>query len=184
MFKIFSLLVLAAIAAGCGVKAETYVMTKDRMDIEKPANANAGYLAGAGPYLEPDKKTRKVYVLELSRPASGADKVVKEEVSKSVSERSSNATPPSNAALVDDRDTGSGTIKIPAIEDTEPSFAASGPKQATTYKVEKDDTLQKIAKKVYGNYSKWIKIYDANKDKLKNPNFVKPGTILTIPAGE
>ena len=45
----------------------------------------------------------------------------------------------------------------------------------------KDDTLQKISKKVYGSHGKWTKIYDANKDKIKNPNFVKPGTVITIP---
>ena len=49
------------------------------------------------------------------------------------------------------------------------------------YTVMKDDTLQKISKKVYGSHGKWTKIYDANKDKIKNPNFVKPGTVITIP---
>ncbi|MBF0595345.1 MAG: LysM peptidoglycan-binding domain-containing protein, partial [Candidatus Omnitrophica bacterium] len=49
------------------------------------------------------------------------------------------------------------------------------------YKVEKDDTLQKISKKVYGSYSKWTKIYDANKDVIKDPNRLKPGITLKIP---
>ena len=184
MFKIFSLLALAAFAAGCGVKAETYVMTKERVNIGKPANANAGYLMGSGPYQEPVKKTRQVYVLEVSKPAPGADKTVKEEASKTVIEKTIDAIPPSDAAQPAVQPAGSGAVKVPVIEDAGSagvSPVASGP--STTYTVQKDDTLQKIAKKVYGSYSKWIKIYDANKDKLKNPNYVKPGTVLTIPAG-
>jgi len=54
----------------------------------------------------------------------------------------------------------------------------------TGYKVEKDDTLQKISKKMYGSYGKWTKIYDANKAVIKDPNFLKPGITLTIPSAE
>ena len=58
----------------------------------------------------------------------------------------------------------------------------TGPTEATTYTVLKDDTLQKIAKKYYGSYGAWMKIYKANKEKIKNPNLLKAGTVLTIPA--
>ena len=54
--------------------------------------------------------------------------------------------------------------------------------QASTYTVQKDDTLQKISKKLFGSYGKWYKIYEANKNKIKNPNLLKPGMVLTIPA--
>lgn len=48
------------------------------------------------------------------------------------------------------------------------------------------DCLWNIAAKreIYGNPFMWKKLYDANKDKLpdpKNPNWVEPGIILTIP---
>ena len=191
MLTRFLFLALAAVsAAGCGLKAQTYVMTKERVDIEKPANANVGYLAGSGTYQEPEKKTRKVYVLEVSKPASGADKMVKEEASKNVIEKAIDAIPPSSAAApAADQSAGPGAVKVPVIEDVESAPASGGkdavaPGPSTAYTVQKDDTLQKIAKKVYGSYSKWVRIYDANKDKLKNPNFVKPGTVLTIPAGD
>ncbi len=52
------------------------------------------------------------------------------------------------------------------------------------YKVEKDDTLQKISRKIYGSYGKWTRIYDANKNVIKDPNFLKPGTTLTIPSDQ
>ena len=48
----------------------------------------------------------------------------------------------------------------------------------TTYVVKKGDTLIKIAKK-YG--INWKVLYDKNKDIIgKNPNYIKPGMVLTI----
>lgn len=54
-------------------------------------------------------------------------------------------------------------------------------KKAKTHKVVKGDTLWGIAKKYYGNGSQYPKIHNANKDKVKNPNLIYPGQILTIP---
>lgn len=51
-----------------------------------------------------------------------------------------------------------------------------------TYKVVKGDCLWNIAKKFYGDGSKYTVIYNANKDKIKNPNLIYPGQVLTIPA--
>ncbi|MBI5023504.1 MAG: LysM peptidoglycan-binding domain-containing protein [Candidatus Omnitrophica bacterium] len=49
------------------------------------------------------------------------------------------------------------------------------------YTAEKDDTLQKISKKFYDSYSKWTRIYEANKSVIPNPDRIKPGTVLQIP---
>ncbi len=164
MLTRFLFLVLAVIfAAGCGIKAQTYVMTKDRVNIA-PNGGNVGYLTGKGVYQEPEKKTRQVYVLEVSKPAS-APKVKKTEETVSKTTTQTVATEQEG--------------NIPA-----PPPAASGPGESVSYTVQKDDTLQKIAKKFYGSYGKWTRVYEANKDKLKNPNFVRPGTVLTIPAGK
>lgn len=53
--------------------------------------------------------------------------------------------------------------------------------QVTEYTVQKGDTLWKIAGKVYGDPTKWARIYDANRDQLKNPNDLKVGRVLQIP---
>lgn len=53
--------------------------------------------------------------------------------------------------------------------------------QVTEYTVQKGDTLWKIAGKVYGDSTKWARIYDANRDQLKNPNDLKVGRVLQIP---
>ncbi|MFR5264519.1 LysM peptidoglycan-binding domain-containing protein [Clostridium sp.] len=50
-----------------------------------------------------------------------------------------------------------------------------------TYIVKSGDTLWGIAKKHYGDGSKYTKIYEANKDKIKNPNVIFKGMELIIP---
>lgn len=54
-------------------------------------------------------------------------------------------------------------------------------KKTTSYTVKKGDCLWNIAKKVYGDGSKWPKIYNANKSKIKNPNLIYPGQVFKIP---
>ncbi len=41
--------------------------------------------------------------------------------------------------------------------------------------------LTTMARKYYGEMLFWVYIYEANKEKLGNPNLVKPGTSVTIP---
>lgn len=54
--------------------------------------------------------------------------------------------------------------------------------QPKTYIVKKGDSLWSIAKRIYGDGSKWRKIYDANKKFIgKDPNRIYPGQKLVIP---
>lgn len=50
-----------------------------------------------------------------------------------------------------------------------------------TYTVVSGDCLWNIAKKYYGDGNQYTKIYNANRDKIKNPNLIYPGQVLTIP---
>ena len=50
-----------------------------------------------------------------------------------------------------------------------------------SYTVVKGDSLSKIAKHLYGDAQKWRKIYDANRDQIKNPDLIYPGQTFTIP---
>ena len=43
------------------------------------------------------------------------------------------------------------------------------------------DTLGAIAKKHYGNASKYPVIFEANKPMLTDPNLIYPGQVLRIP---
>ena len=52
---------------------------------------------------------------------------------------------------------------------------------ARTYTVQPGDNLSKISKQFYGDANKYMKIFEANKDKLTDPDKVKAGMDLIIP---
>jgi nucleoid-associated protein YgaU len=54
--------------------------------------------------------------------------------------------------------------------------------QQRTYTVQPGDSLSKIAKQFYGNANEYNKIFEANRDILKDPNKISPGQTLKIPA--
>jgi nucleoid-associated protein YgaU len=47
--------------------------------------------------------------------------------------------------------------------------------------VKPGESLSKIAKDVYDNAGKYMKIFEANKDLLKDPNVIHPGQRLKLP---
>jgi nucleoid-associated protein YgaU len=51
----------------------------------------------------------------------------------------------------------------------------------TTYTVKAGDTLSKIAKEHLGSAGAYMKIFEANKDQLTDPDKIKPGQVLKIP---
>ena len=59
--------------------------------------------------------------------------------------------------------------------------SAAGAVQST-YTVKSGDTLSKIAKAHLGDANAYMAIFEANKDQLTDPNVIKPGQVLKIPA--
>ena len=74
----------------------------------------------------------------------------------------------------------------PAPAQQAPVTPVSGTKPAAakeqTYTVVKGDTLSKIAKEYYGNANEYMKIFNANRDQLKDPDKIQIGQVLRIPA--
>ena len=56
--------------------------------------------------------------------------------------------------------------------------APAGPR---TYTVQAGDNLSKISKHFYGDPNQYMKIVNANKETLPNPDLIKPGMELNIP---
>lgn len=76
--------------------------------------------------------------------------------------------------------------KIKEIGGETPSDIAADIKVANTdyyhkHTVEKGESLSKIAKHYYEDANKYMKIFNANTDKLKDPNMIHPGQELVIP---
>ncbi len=90
------------------------------------------------------------------------------------------------------RDYGAKTVNITSnnmqkpkasVEPRRETTSSPAPAAAQTYTVVKGDCLWNVAKKFYGNGSKYTIIYDANKGIIgDNPNLIYQGQVLTIPA--
>jgi nucleoid-associated protein YgaU len=66
---------------------------------------------------------------------------------------------------------------------TAPAPPVEAPKAPSerTYVVVKGDSLSKIAKQIYGDANQWRRIYESNRDIIKNPDLIYPGQTLKIP---
>jgi nucleoid-associated protein YgaU len=71
---------------------------------------------------------------------------------------------------------------IHAPEAAAAAAAGGAPSAAPrTYTVQPGDSLSKISKQFYGDANKYMKIFEANKDKLSDPDKVRAGQELVIP---
>lgn len=66
----------------------------------------------------------------------------------------------------------------PAYDDINPDINVGAGK----YTVQSGDSLSKIAKRVYGDANAYHQIFNANTDKLDNPDQIQVGQELTLPA--
>ena len=73
------------------------------------------------------------------------------------------------------------TVARAAPAQAPPSPAATPAAAGKTYTVQPGDTLSKIAKEHLGNANAYMKIFDANKDQLSDPDKIRPGQVLRIP---
>jgi nucleoid-associated protein YgaU len=192
------IILLVIFAAGCGVETRTFVMTKPRVGLDR-GNGNGGCVVGkCPPAPAPKETTRKIYVLELTKPVpeSEVQKIETNAVNAitetSVTPAASQSAPAAGSPAASAPKAVSARV-VPVVGELPGSAAPSASSPAVaeqasvsaqggqTYTVQKDDTLQKISKKFFGTYGKWYKIYKANKNKIKNPNVLTPGLELTIP---
>jgi NitT/TauT family transport system substrate-binding protein len=77
---------------------------------------------------------------------------------------------------------------VPGIQKTKPEVALAksvvspAPAEGShDYTVEAGDTLSHLALKYYGDQRKWERIYEANKQTMKNPNYIYIGQRIIIP---
>ena len=162
--KGFVVILAVAFVSGCTMRS--YVQEKGRVDQE--ISGNGGCIQGSCPQTDRSNlpKTRDTYVLEIDAGPAKVD-AAKTKTSSRVTETSYSeeySAPERNYGNVNETSMPE-VVEISVVE----------------YKIEKDDTLQKISKKFYGTVKRWNEIYEANKDVLKDPNHIKPGKTIRIP---
>jgi nucleoid-associated protein YgaU len=71
------------------------------------------------------------------------------------------------------------------VDSNQAMGAAAGGGQGSsgqTYEVKSGDNLSKISKQFYGDPNEYMRIFYANRDKLKDPDKIQVGQQLTIPS--
>jgi LysM repeat protein len=69
-----------------------------------------------------------------------------------------------------------------SIDSSLPAPAVTTGAEGQTYTVQPGDSLSKIAKRFYGDANRYTAIFEANRDKLTDPDKISVGQELTIPA--
>jgi nucleoid-associated protein YgaU len=64
---------------------------------------------------------------------------------------------------------------------TEPAMFMLLEDGSPAYRVGERETLSEISKRYLGRSSRWVEIYQMNESAVKDPNKLKPGTILALP---
>ena len=79
------------------------------------------------------------------------------------------------------KSTGKTGIKDEKTPDFSNVQSGSSSTAARIYVVVSGDSLSKIAQREYGKASDWTRIYEANRDLVKDPDKIFPGQKLKIP---
>jgi nucleoid-associated protein YgaU len=72
-------------------------------------------------------------------------------------------------------------IRVEQTVRTSGAAVGGSQEQQQTYTVQPGDTLSKISAHFYGDASQYMRIFQANRDKLTDPNKIQPGQKLNIP---
>ena len=162
---------LALLLSGCVVR--TYSLTRDRVDQDlTESSGNRGYLMGSAP----------AGGVEIERPTTRTTQVVEIELHSPIKfDRMHKKAPKQESDTAGTQVTTDSTSSTGTMAGESQSSAISSSVSSQQYKVQEGDTLQKISKKFYGTTKNWAKIFEANKNKLKSPDRVRPGQVLDIP---
>lgn len=134
---------------------------------------DAGKAIGIGGDEAPDADALKKEVADLGLDASGVDIETDGDTVK-VSGKSLTQELREKIVLAVGNVAG-----VAAVED---NIEAEQPApEAVFHTVDKGDTLWAVSKKAYGDGSKYMKIFEANKPMLSDPDKIYPGQVLRIP---
>ncbi|HVF56434.1 MAG TPA: LysM peptidoglycan-binding domain-containing protein [Pyrinomonadaceae bacterium] len=77
------------------------------------------------------------------------------------------------------------TAEIEIVENrAQGASVGGGSSPAVTHTVQSGDTLSKISKEYYGSSDEYMRIFYANRDKLRDPDRIQVGQELVIPADD
>ncbi len=192
MKKVFLILSLGMIFL-CGCLVRTYTIYKPRKGTE--IKGNQGYIMGAPSEEEKKKESRlgekrplTVIEIELGshppevtprHPQVSGEQVQEENKAEEEVRQETKVEADETPVSAIEEEINREEIPVKSIVSS--SMKEQPQKEYKYYVVLKNDTLQKISYKFYGTTRKWKLIYEENKNVIKNPDRLYPGTKIKIP---
>ena len=72
-------------------------------------------------------------------------------------------------------------VAAPLVAGTDLSLPPGAARHAQVRRVQPGDTLSKISKQFYGSANQYMKIFEANRNQLTDPDKIRVGQQLIIP---
>lgn len=85
---------------------------------------------------------------------------------------------------VDEAGTVQSRVETPFKREAPQAVADAQPTLASTVTVQPGSTLWAIARDRYGEGIAYVRVFNANKDLIRDPDLIYPGQVFTVPAGE
>ncbi|MBI4355897.1 MAG: LysM peptidoglycan-binding domain-containing protein [Candidatus Omnitrophica bacterium] len=149
-----------------GCRTSLHQTTMERVD-QDLHQGNRGYLVGTAPPVADRSASRELYELEIDLPApraaGRAGRVKRGAATGAVAPFTGEAPAPASSMF--------------------PWPSTPAPAPVSSYRVRKGDSLWKIANRpeIYGDGNQWRAIYEANREKIPDPNHLRAGLVLKIP---
>ncbi len=129
----------------------------------------------AGTDAVPQVKAENSAIASLEQPPAPLASSTPPPPTMEANEKAHEATAPSLDSSAHSTTTATTTA---SATDSATNSEMSG--EVENYTMQDGDTLMKIAYETYGDIYKWKDIYEANKDKVPDPNKVPKGTVLKV----
>ncbi len=123
---------------------------------------------------DPGEKIQKH--IESANPGISNLKVNYKDGVVALSGKAKSAEAMEKAVLMAGNVEGVSEVTIDDLESPEPAASVE------YYTIVRGDTLSGIAKKFYGNAMDYPKIFEANREVIRDPNLIYPGQKIRIPA--
>jgi nucleoid-associated protein YgaU len=115
--------------------------------------------------------------IEEENPGVSNLKVSVEDGVATISGQADSAEAMEKAVLMAGNDKGIGEVRADGLT------APAPVQEVQYYEIQSGDTLSAIAKKYYGNASDYPRIFEANREVIKDANLIYPGQKIRIPMG-
>lgn len=135
---------------------------------------------------QPAQAPSEAQAQEKRQPDADAANARRQELKALIREPGKPASEPEARYLDQLRDEVSGTVVFKEAVAPEREAPPIGPRTvadggSATYRVQRGDSLWKIAHAQLGDGYKWTRIYDANRAQLRNTDVLRIGQVLAIP---